>query len=291
VANLAEVLQKVLTRRVRLETELAPGPLPIYVDAVELRQVMINLALNAADAMPNGGRLVFRTSRHDQPPPHSPAQGTFPQTPLMCLSVQDSGVGIPGHCLASIFDPFFTTKPLGKGSGLGLYNAKLFVENHGAALSVQTREHSGTTFQLWFAEADLIEGRPQAAAEDPPLRHTLLVAGPPGEARDQMVELLRTNGFYAVAAPSAAEALETLHSPDYHFSGVLCLCRNTHAEELALLTRLRAERVPVRTFLGLLGCNQDEFDTGVLERADALFPHDLPALQVVARIKAALDQR
>ena len=175
VAGLVEVLLTVLPRRVRLQTMLQPGQLPLYADAVELQQVIVNLALNAADAMPEGGELTFRTARHEQMPAVHHLQGLPPRAPLVSLSVQDTGTGIPARFVASIFEPFFTTKPLGKGSGLGLYNARLFAEKHGAAISVETKEGSGTAFHLWFAQADFTEGDLPPAPERR-ARHTLLVA-------------------------------------------------------------------------------------------------------------------
>src|SRR5205085_5798136 len=135
IRSLIDLLQKVLPRRVRVSMELAPGQLPLYVDAVELQQVIINLALNASDAMPDGGEVIFRTTRHQQLPAAYDLQGAGPRAPVLSLAVQDTGTGIPTRFLGSIFDPFFTTKPLGKGSGLGLYNTKLFVEKHRAAIS------------------------------------------------------------------------------------------------------------------------------------------------------------
>ncbi|HEU5125177.1 MAG TPA: ATP-binding protein [Verrucomicrobiae bacterium] len=286
-AELAEVLQKVLSRRVRLQTSLEKGQLPIYADGVELRQVIVNLALNAADAMPNGGSLMFRTSRHEQPPEVPPALGNYPRAPLICLSVQDTGVGIPASFLRSIFDPFFTTKPLGKGSGLGLYNARLFAENHGIAIGVETKEQSGTTFNLWFAQADFSEAQ-QIQETAPATRHTLLVVGEAGEARRRIKELLRSNGFYAVPATLEHDAIEALHSPDYNFSGILLLCSRMRPEESALLERIRAENLPLKIFLAVVGCNQDEFETSLLERVDAILPHDLPTPEIISRIRSAL---
>jgi PAS domain S-box-containing protein len=291
VANMVLVLQKVLSRRVRLVTELAEGQLPVYVDAVELRQVIVNLTLNAMDAMPKSGTITFRTARHGQPPAGAPpALGEFPRGPLVCLSVQDTGTGIPASYLASIFDPFFTTKPLGKGSGLGLYNTRLFAESHSAAITVETAEQAGTTFHLWFAQTDFSEAQrpPEPAASL--ARHTLLVTGQPGEARDRTVEMLRTHGFYVVAATPSADALAALHSPDYNFSGVLFLLQQAHPEELALFNRIHAEKLPLRLLLGLLGCNQDDIETTILERVDAVLPRDLPAPEVVSRVKAVFGQ-
>jgi signal transduction histidine kinase len=161
VKSLSEVLEKVLPRRVHLRCELAFEQLPIYVDAVELQQVIINLALNATDAMPEGGELRFGTARHEQLPSLSNFQGVRPRSPVISLSVQDTGIGIPARLLGSIFEPFFTTKPTGKGSGLGLYNARLFAEKHRAAISVETRPGAGSTFHLWFPFPDFTEAQGQ----------------------------------------------------------------------------------------------------------------------------------
>jgi DNA-binding response OmpR family regulator len=116
------------------------------------------------------------------------------------------------------------------------------------------------------------------------------VAGPPGKARDRMVEMLRTNGFYVVATAPKSDALQALYSTDYHFSGVLMLCQKPDAEEFSLFNRIRAEKLPVKLFLGLLGCNQDEIETGLLQRVDATFPPDLPAQEVVSRVRAVLGR-
>ncbi|MFO1475817.1 MAG: ATP-binding protein [Verrucomicrobiota bacterium] len=290
VAGMAEVLQKVLTRRVRLQTALEPGQLPVYLDAVELRQVIVNLALNGVDAMPNGGSLTFRTMRHGAPPAGAPALGSYPPAPLLSLSIQDTGAGIPASYLNSIFDPFFTTKPLGKGSGLGLYNTKLFAENHAVAISVESKEQSGTAFHLWFAQADFSEN-PETPSDTGSLtRQTLLVAGEAGEARDKMVEMLRVQGFYVVAATPDAQSLEALHSPDYHFSGVLLFCRRSHDSELQLFNRIRGENIPVKLFLVLRGCHEDEIEARLLEHAEAVFAHDVPAQEVVSRVKTLLTR-
>ena len=102
--------------------------------------MIINMALNAADAMPDKGQIIFQTSLHVELPALNYCQGTMPRLPAICLRVQDNGCGIKAHQLKSIFDPFFTTKAMNKGSGLGLYNAKLFVEKHHGAISMESGE-------------------------------------------------------------------------------------------------------------------------------------------------------
>ena len=288
VSSLVEVLQKVLPRRVRIKTVLESGQLPLYVDAVELQQVIVNLALNAADAMPEGGELTFRTAHHQELPAMSNYQGVVPRAPGISLSVQDTGKGIPARFLGSIFDPFFTTKPLGKGSGLGLYNARLFAENHGAAISVETQAGLGTNFHLWFAQADFTEAQ-NARPADRPARHTLLVAGAPGEVLDHLVEMLRQSGYYVVPATNEADAVESLHAPHFQFTGLLVLWTGGRAEELPLCRRIRDYKLPLKTILSVFGCNQDELDASLLEDVDAVLPFDLPAPDFLARLKSTLE--
>lgn len=287
ISSIGGVLQKVLTRRVRISIERDKAQLPIYADAVELQQVVVNLALNAVDAMPNGGALTFRTALVEQAPEGKPLQGTMPRGPLIRLSVTDTGVGILERHLQAIFDPFFTTKPLGKGSGLGLYNARLFAESHGAAITVETSEGKGTTFHVWFGQADFSEA--YSVKETPPSsRPGLLLFGQSDQELDGVIELLREDGFYVMGVTSDAAALEALHSADYHFDGLLLLGTNEWAEGLALLPRLRTENLPVKIFLSLVGSNEDEVQARLREGISATFPQDLSPQELMTRLKTAL---
>ena len=286
VTSIAAVLQKVLPRRVRVLTELAAGQLPVYLDEVELRQVLVNLALNAADAMPNSGQLTFRTTPHEQLPAVPNLHGAHPNAPVACLSVQDTGTGIPESFVNSIFDPFFTTKPLGKGSGLGLYNARLFVEKHGAGISLESAEKVGTTFHLWFAQANFTEAE-TAQKADQLARHTLLLVGPTEKTLGRIAEQLRENGYYVVSATSEAAALESLHSPNFQFTGLLLICDGGPGERVPLFDLVRAERMPVKTFC-LVNCNPDEVDTVFLQKVDAVLPFGTAIPDLLARLKSVL---
>jgi PAS domain S-box-containing protein len=289
ITNIVGVLQKVLARRVKILMELEPSQLPVYLDAIELQQVVVNLALNAADAMPNGGSLTIRTATVAEAPKREHFHGSLPRGRAFRLSVSDTGVGISKKHLNSIFDPYFTTKPIGKGSGLGLYNARLFAENHGAAISVESCEQVGTTFDLWFPQADFTEAD-SALKTTPSARHTLLVFGHEGEINDRMVETLQKNGFYAVGAATPTNALEMLHSPDYSFDGVLMLCREDQADHVALLQRVRSEKLPVKMFLSFIGRNQDEVEASLLEGLDEVFPQDLPLPGLFTKIRETLSR-
>ena len=136
VANTATLLERVLGGLIRIELSLAPDLPPILGEPVQLEQVLMNLAVNARDAMPEGGRLRLAT---EQAGPRS-----------VRLTVGDTGTGIPGEVLPRIFEPFFTTKGLGKGSGLGLAMVFSIVEAHGGRIEVDSRPGEGTEFRIQF---------------------------------------------------------------------------------------------------------------------------------------------
>ncbi|HXS67316.1 MAG TPA: ATP-binding protein, partial [Candidatus Polarisedimenticolia bacterium] len=288
VSTIGDVLQKVLPRRARVQTELEKAQLPVYVDAFELRQVIVNLAMNAVDAMPNGGNLIFRTSFHQETPAAGHLQGALPRLPSVCLSVTDTGMGIPERMLNSIFDPFFTTKPLGKGSGLGLYNTRLFAEKHGAAISVESKERAGTTFHIWFPVANFTEAEAATPAVHP-TRHTVLAVGPSGDVLNRTVATLRESGFYVAPTSSETEALEILNSPAFQFTGLLLICTSDFREPALLCDRVFNELAPLRTFC-LLGCNQDEMDAGFLGKVDVVLPLQTSSADLVSRLKSVLEK-
>jgi PAS domain S-box-containing protein len=281
VQEMVDMSRKMLSRRITLETRLAEGRLPVYVDAFEFRQAFLNLAVNARDAMAQGGKLTIETTRHQAQPQPGFVRGTLPRLPAICLSLADTGSGISEQHLASIFDPFFTTKALDKGSGLGLYNVLLFVEKHQGAISVDSKEGQGATFHLWLPEADFSESErlTQPAAE----HHTLLLLGGRGQALDATAEFLRHNGFYVVLATHPSAALDYLRSPHYQFAGVML---QTTAQCPEFFADIKNEKLSVKTILQVIGCNPDELDTALLQGADLVLAADAPGNQLAAKIRS-----
>ena len=156
-ADVADLARKMIPRRMSCTLDLAPESLPVFLDAVEFRQIVLSLILNAVDAMPADGHLVLRTSAHHELPARHHLSGTPPRAPALCFSIQDNGRGIPARHLPNLFEPFFTTKPGQKGSGLSLYNARLFAEKHRGAVAVDSQENTGTLVSLWLPQADFSE--------------------------------------------------------------------------------------------------------------------------------------
>ena len=289
--DLLELVSKILPRRVRVSTELTAGTLPVYVDLVELRQVVINLLLNAADAMPEGGNLTLRTSRHAQAPELKHARGAALRAPCVCLTIQDTGSGIKERHLASIFDPFFTTKS--KGSGLGLYNARLALEKHQGAISVESQEGVGTSFHVWLPEADFSESSKEGVGResDPARRRSLLLVGQPGELLDKTAEFLRSHNYHIVIATEPESLGELLQSSDYQFAGVMLLAEpNDHAVS-AMVAEVRRQKQEFKVILKLAGLSQDDLNTQVLNRVDLVLNPDLPDADVLARLDGLWRQK
>ena len=240
-SELVDLVGKILPRRIQVVKELTPELLPIYIDLVELRQAIINLLINAADSMPDGGTLTLRTSHHTDLSPSEDLGRAKMRPPCVCLSIQDTGCGIKERHLNSIFDPFFTTKS--KGSGLGLYNTRLAVEKHRGSISVDSKVGQGTTFHIWFPEADFSEGgvKPAAPGGTQNTRKSLLLFGQPGEMVDRTAEFLRSNDYHVVITDSADGVSELVQSSDYHFSGVMLLAESGDRSLPQLLKQLRRD--------------------------------------------------
>jgi len=274
VPEVVQLVCKVLPRHISVDTHLAPSPLPVYMDSVGFRQLVLNLALNAADAMPRGGSLTLRLAAHSTHLELAHVHGKFPRLPCVCLSVQDTGSGIAARHLPHLFDPFFTTKPLTKGSGLGLYNARVFVEEHAGAISVESTEGAGATFHLWLPLADFTEAESQAA-QNAKRRRSLLLVGDAGPGTEAVAEFLRTHNFGIVVTHSPARALELLAAEDIPLHGVLVLAGPEDTALLGLVSELRESQLARRIVLQVLGGNTDDVDTRILEKASLVLASNI----------------
>lgn len=289
VKDLVDLVKKILPRRIEVVTALAPTALPLYTDSVEFRQVIINLTLNAADAMPNGGRITLRTSMHEQLPDLPNLRGVPPRPPAICLAVEDNGCGIKPRHLASVFDPFFTTKPMNKGSGLGLYNTRLFVEKQRGAVSVESQEGVGTTFRIWLPEADFTEAE-RENDQGSGRRRSVLLLGHADGGVNTTAEFLRCHGYHVVAASSEANAMDLLESVDYQFSGLLIVLEPKDMSLVPMVLRVRQKGFNVKIILQFLGCHPDEVETRFLEKTDVLLSPDMSETEIVDRLNKNLPE-
>jgi PAS domain S-box-containing protein len=158
--EMVDLLRRALRRRTDLELTTAASTLPVYADPVELQQTIIQLALNAMEAMPEGGRIRFQTRLWTQPP--EAARNL--RAPVVALSVEDSGAGLPASELPKVFDPLYTTKA-DRSAGLGLYRAQLFAQSHQGTVTAQSQPGFGSTFTLWLPQADFSEAEANPGTE------------------------------------------------------------------------------------------------------------------------------
>ena len=173
---------------------------------------------------------------------------------------------------------------MNKGSGLGLYNARLFVEKHHGAISVETTEGAGTTFHLWLPQADFTEADAVASSAPAPERKSLLLAGAPGDLLEGTAEFLRIHGYHVVTTISPANALETARSAYYRFAGAMILTEPGDATLAELLPELRRRQPQLRIILKLAGCAADDLDTNLIARADLVIPSDLPPPGILEKL-------
>ncbi len=281
-----ELLGKVVPKRIVVTVEMAPEQLPVYADAVEFQQILINLAMNAAEAMPERGTITIKTSQHTTLPALGQIAGVSPRLPAACIEISDSGHGIKPRLIPFIFDPFFTTKPMNRGSGLGLYNSRLFAEKHEGLISVKSSEGAGTKVQVWLPVADFTEADLAIVASNR-RRRSLLMVGQQGEMLDATVEFLRQNNYHVVSGGANPEDL--LRSSDYQFDGVLLLAEPRDSKPLTLVRFVRQQQLPMKVIVKTVGCNPDELDPQLFSKSDLVISTDTSEDRILDQLAATFD--
>ena len=213
VDGIARLLARMLGENVALQLHLGRRSWPVVVDATQLEAALSNLAANARDAMPNGGRvdIVTRNVRIDAK--YATQHPEVSQGDYTLIEVSDTGEGIPADILGQIFEPFFTTKDPGKGSGLGLSMVFGFIKQSGGHVSVQSEVGVGSTFRLYLprdmhAEPD--SGEDTDPADVPGGTETILVVEDNDDLRRVTAQGLRFRGYQVREAGTAAAAIDVL---------------------------------------------------------------------------------
>lgn len=210
ISDLVQMLRRVLGAGVEIETVLAPDLGTVRADASQMEQVLLNLAINARDAMPTGGQLTIRTANVELDATFRVLQPPVVPGPYVRLTVSDTGEGMDAGTQARIFEPFFTTKAAGKGTGLGLAMVFGIVKQSGGYITVESEVGRGTAFHIHLRRvnepADLPLVFPDLGA--PPRGiETVLVVEDDAAVRDLVARTLRGLGYTVLVATRSEEAL------------------------------------------------------------------------------------
>lgn len=206
VENLTGMLRRVLGEDIRLEFRRHPRPVPVFADVGQIEQVILNLAVNARDAMRGGGSLRIAVDEVERETAAGRAPGRY-----ALLTVSDTGTGIPEAALEHIFEPFFTTKPVGEGTGLGLSTVYGIVRQSGGDIEVETGP-GGTTFRTYLPRTEGSPEAPRPREKTVPPRGSgrVLIVEDEQVVRGLARRVLERYGYEVVEASGGAEALERL---------------------------------------------------------------------------------
>ena len=221
LADLANLLNRLLGEKVVLDIRNAEDIWPIRVDVRQLEQVIVNLVVNARDAMPAGGTVTLRTQKISLDQPLERDRARVPPGPYALIEVEDTGCGIPPDQIDKIFEPFFTTKRVGEGTGLGLSTAYGIIKQMDGFIFVDSTPGTGTLFQIYLpaalaepdAPAPAPEPEAKAAFRDLTGRGVVLLVEDEAPVRSFAARALQMQGYTVLEAESGEAALEMLSDP------------------------------------------------------------------------------
>jgi signal transduction histidine kinase len=217
VIDAARLLRPTLGEQIEIESMLAHDSAPALIDPSQLSTAILNLALNARDAMPDGGKLTLETRNVVLDENYPSMTSEIKPGNYVMIAVSDTGEGIPGSLLDKVFEPFFTTKEVGKGSGLGLSMVYGFVKQSNGHIKIYSEESHGTTVKLYLPAA---AGVPDALAAEAGISggehggESILIVEDDALVREYVVTQISRFGYHTMAAGNAAEALALIDGPE-----------------------------------------------------------------------------
>lgn len=211
IIEFREMLHRLIGEDIELQLFLAPNSCQVKADQTQIEQILLNLSVNARDAMPNGGRLIIETDNVHLDEAYAQSHLETQPGNYVMLSISDTGHGIDSKTQKQIFEPFFTTKERGKGTGLGLATVFGIVKQHKGNIWVYSEPGKGTTFKIYLPRAESGTEADEVTTSELPTIYgteTVLIAEDEPMVRKLVHETLESYGYTVLEAESAAEALE-----------------------------------------------------------------------------------
>ena len=290
--SVTKMLRRLLGENISLQLRLSPKPAWVQADQGMLEQVLINLAVNARDAMPQGGTLLVKLSREQIDETYL---GLNPQAlpgDYNCISVSDTGCGIPPEVLPRIFEPFFTTKGVGKGTGLGLGTVYGIIKQHYGWVTVYSEIGRGTAFRVYLPAVPAGADRPVESTA-PAIkggRETILVVEDEATLRALIRHVLERYGYTVVEAGTGLAALEAWRDQagkiDLLLTDIIMPDRMTGLE---LAQMIQAERPTLPVIFSSGYCAEVVGKDVQLEEGRNFLQKPYPLLKLVHTVRAALD--
>jgi PAS domain S-box-containing protein len=289
VTSLSRMLSRLLGPDINVQAVVANSVPPILGDPSQVEQAVVNLAVNAKDAMPNGGRLELATSVEtiDDASSHAPmAAGSY-----VLLRVSDTGLGMSQDTQAHIFEPFFTTKDVGKGTGLGLSMVYSTLKQMGGFIFVDSAPGRGTTFRLYFpaAKAPATRAAPTAAVPGRRGHETLMIVEDEASVRNLVATALRHDGYHLLVATSAEEALRMADAHDGPLDLLLTDAVMPGRSGIDLANTMVAQR-PGLPVIVMSGYTEETLTVGAPDDPIALLQKPFSPRELRQRIRERLDR-
>jgi len=290
VADACELLRRLIGDDIELTTKISSEICRTKIEPVQLDQILMNLAINARDAMPNGGRLEIETA-HVVLSGADSEHTDCSRGPRVMLAVRDTGIGMTPETLARIFDPFYTTKPAGRGTGLGLAIVRSIVQQSGGCVHVQSQPGVGTTFKVFLPAVDLPVTAQEDAASGNGLRgsETVLLVEDNEDVREVAQTSLELHGYKVLPARDGTQALELAQQHADRIDLVLTDCVLPNLSGSELLIKLR-QRLPNLKALFMSGHLQDAaLRQGLLEGPVPFIQKPYTPVLLARKVREVLD--
>ena len=291
VGETGKLLRRVIGEHIEIRLELEPDAGNVRVDPTQLEQVLLNLALNARDAMTAGGLLTLRTARMDLEARPIEGTGELLTGPYVMLAVEDTGHGMDETTRRRIFEPFFSTKPLSEGAGMGLAVVYGIVRQHGGAIEVESAPGRGSVFRVFLPRVqEAAQATINRLTDGKPLGHeTLLLVEDEAQVRRMTRLLLEGLGYRVLEAadPAAAEEICRSYEGPIHLLVTDVVMPQTSGRRLAeVLTHLR----PDLKVLYLSGYSDNELArAGVLDQRLNFLPKPFTVEALATKVREVLD--
>ena len=305
LSDLTMLLRRLIGEKVKLDLVHGRDLWPVKVDVSQFEQVIVNLAVNARDAMPNGGKLTVRTANVSTQDAERLSYKGMPAADYVRIEVADSGTGIPSDIVDKIFEPFFSTKEVGKGTGLGLSTVYGIVKQTGGFIYVESEADKGTSFLIFLprhvAEKEVLIEAPavngngkeisaeaKSRAADLTGQGTILLVEDEEGLRSLNARGLRSRGYTVIEAANGVEALEELAAND---GGVDLVVSDVVMPEMdgpTLLKSMRSRNPDIKVIF-VSGYAEDAFAKSLPENQQfAFLPKPFSLSQLVAAVKETI---